>query len=87
MVTELTTKWRQMETEEIPVSVTLALLANVDNRLQRLSFTSNVRTRGDLQSELKAFTFNKRKMVPRSNKISKISKFRFHFWEIWTQNY
>jgi len=42
-----------METEEIPVSVTLALLANVDNRLQRLSFTSNVRTRGDLQSELK----------------------------------
>jgi len=34
------------------VSVTLALLASFDNRLQRLSFTSNVRTRGDLQSEL-----------------------------------
>jgi len=61
MVTELTTKWREMEKEEIAVSVTLALLASFDNRLQRLSFTSNVRTRSDLQSELKAFTFNKRK--------------------------
>ncbi|XP_039492175.1 uncharacterized protein LOC120452148 [Drosophila santomea] len=61
MVTELTTKWREMETEEIAVSVTLALLASFDNRLQRLTFTSNVQSRGDLQSELKAFTFNKRK--------------------------
>ncbi|KAH8388782.1 hypothetical protein KR215_009309 [Drosophila sulfurigaster] len=61
MVTELTTKWRQMDNEEIAVSVTLALLASFDHRLQRLSFTSNVRTRGDLQSELKAFTFIKRK--------------------------
>lgn len=33
MVTELTTKWRQTELEEIAVSVTLALLENVDNRL------------------------------------------------------
>ncbi|XP_068158434.1 uncharacterized protein [Drosophila tropicalis] len=61
MVTELTTKWRQMGIEETAVSVTVALLASFDNRLQRLSFTSSVKTRSDLQSELKAFTLNKRK--------------------------
>jgi len=34
MVTELRTKWREMEKEEIAVSVSLALLASFDNRLQ-----------------------------------------------------
>jgi len=69
-----------MEKEEIAVSVTLALLASFDNRLQRLSFTSNVRTRSDLQSELKV-TFNKRKsgfvehqseVYPKRQKLSSI---------------
>lgn len=58
VVTKLTS---QMEIEGISVSVTLALLASFDNRLQRLTFTANVRTKGELQFELKAFTFNKRK--------------------------
>jgi len=61
MVTSLITKWREMDVEEIAVCVTLAQLAHIDTRLQRLTFTSNVRTRSELQTELKAFTFNKRK--------------------------
>ncbi|XP_044572039.1 uncharacterized protein LOC123257343 [Drosophila ananassae] len=74
MVTELTTKWRQMDNEEIAVSVTLALLASFDHRLQRLSFTSNVRTRVDLQSELKAFTFIKRKSGAMEHQAETYSK-------------
>ncbi|XP_043863745.1 uncharacterized protein LOC122756913 [Drosophila mojavensis] len=54
-----------MDVEEIAGSVTLARLAQVDSRLQRMTFASNVRTRYDLQTELKAFTFNKKKMTSR----------------------
>lgn len=61
MMTSLITKFSDMDLEEIAVSVTLAKMAHVDNRLQRLTFTSNMRTRSELQTELKAFTLNKRK--------------------------
>jgi len=36
MVTSLITKWREMDVEEIAVCVTLAQLAHIDTRLQRL---------------------------------------------------
>jgi len=55
MVTSLTTKWRNMNAEEIAVSTVLAQMANFDNRLQRMVFSSNVQTRSQLQMELRAF--------------------------------
>ncbi|XP_033166434.1 uncharacterized protein LOC117145036 isoform X2 [Drosophila mauritiana] len=61
LVTTLTTKWRNMEIEEIAVTTVLAHMANIDSRLQRVLFTSNVRTRSKLQAELKAFTFDKKR--------------------------
>lgn len=60
MVTSLTTKWREMSVEEIAVTTVLAHMANFDNRLQRLVFSSNVQTRSQLQMELKAVTFDKK---------------------------
>jgi len=85
MMTSLMVKWREMDVEEIAASVTLARLAQVDSRLQRMTFTSNVRTRSDLQTELKAFTFNKRKMTSREEmslldiKRQKLSTIKCHF--------
>ncbi|XP_060649581.1 uncharacterized protein LOC132786888 [Drosophila nasuta] len=85
MVTSLITKWRDMKVEEIAVSVTLAKMAHVDNRLQRLTFTSNMRTRSELQTELKAFAFNKRKknlqeeISSPDRKRSKLSTIKCHF--------
>jgi len=61
MVTSLTTKWRNMNAEEIAVSTVLAHMANFDNRLQRMVFSSNVQTRSQLQMELRAFTFDKKR--------------------------
>ncbi|XP_033149706.1 uncharacterized protein LOC117134807 [Drosophila busckii] len=59
LVTSLMTKWRHMNPEEIAVSTVLAHMANIDGRLQRTVFASNVQTRAQLQAELKAFAFNK----------------------------
>ncbi|XP_053963223.1 uncharacterized protein LOC128866476 [Anastrepha ludens] len=85
MVTALINKWRNMDVEEIAVSVTLAQLAHIDTRLQRLTFTSNVRTRSELQTELKAFTFNKPKKSLQEEtgstdiKRQKVSTINCHF--------
>lgn len=65
LVTSLTTKWRKMNIEEIAVSTVLTHMANVDGRLQRLVFTSNVQTRSKLQSELNAFQVEKKRNVNR----------------------
>ncbi|XP_030080130.1 uncharacterized protein LOC115483108 [Drosophila hydei] len=60
LVTTLTSNWKNKNIEEIAVSIVLAHLANVDNRLERIVFTSKVQTRSDLQSELGAFSFKKK---------------------------
>lgn len=46
------TKWRDMNTEKIAVSVVLGHLANLDRRVQRIAYTANIQNRRDLQTEL-----------------------------------
>lgn len=57
-------KWKSMTAEEIAVSVALAHAANIDGRLQRTVFTTTVKTRNELQNELRAFSYGKRKDHP-----------------------
>jgi len=67
LVTTLTSNWKNKNIEEIAVSIVLAHLANVDNCLERIVFTSKVQTRSDLQSELGAFTFKKHRNADRDD--------------------
>jgi len=43
------------------VSVVLAHTAYIDTRLQRTVYTTNIRTRDELQNELREFAFAKKK--------------------------
>jgi hypothetical protein len=59
-VTALLSKWKQMSNEEIAVSVVLAHTAQLDNRLQRLLFTTNISTRSEMEQQLRAYAYGKR---------------------------
>lgn len=52
-------KWRSRTTEQISISVVQAHGAQVDTKLQRTVFTANIKTRTELQNELRV----KRKSV------------------------
>jgi len=59
LVTSLLTKWKRMSQEEIAVSLVLAITSQTDPRLQSSVFTTNIKTRNELQQLLKAFAFSK----------------------------
>lgn len=60
VLSTLSNNWQKMNANEIAVSVTLAHVAQIDNRAQRLAFTSKIDSRDSLLNELKAITFRKR---------------------------
>lgn len=49
------------------MSVVLAHVAHIDTRLQRIVYTTNIKTRNELQNELRAFAFAKKKEHPFEN--------------------
>ncbi|XP_052855636.1 uncharacterized protein LOC128264268 [Drosophila gunungcola] len=59
LVTSLLTKWKAMDIEEIAVSFVLAHTSQIDTRLQRLLFTTNITNRNELQQQLKAYAYRK----------------------------
>lgn len=61
LMSTIMTAWKDLKTEEIAVSYVLAHLAQFDNRLQRLAYTTDITSRNKLQQELKAFSILKRK--------------------------
>lgn len=67
LLTTLMAKWKSMTMEEIAVSVVLAHVAHIDTRLQRTVYTTNIKTRNELQNELRAFAFAKKKGHPFEN--------------------
>ncbi|XP_062142643.1 uncharacterized protein LOC133850536 [Drosophila sulfurigaster albostrigata] len=76
IVTLLMSKWKTKDLEEIAVSVTLAHMAQIDNKLTRWVFTKNVKTRNELQQQLHAHSFKKRSMDDDSTG-SERKKFKF----------
>ncbi|XP_044570425.1 uncharacterized protein LOC123257064 [Drosophila ananassae] len=61
IVTLLLSKWKSTELEEIAVSIALAHMTQIDNNLLRWVFTTSVTTRNELQRQLQAYAFKKRK--------------------------
>ncbi|XP_075992930.1 uncharacterized protein LOC142987876 [Anticarsia gemmatalis] len=61
LISSLLNRWKSASTEQIAVSVVLAHLAQVDTRLQRLAFTTEINSRHNLQQELQAYSYLKRK--------------------------
>ncbi|XP_064547225.1 uncharacterized protein LOC135434544 [Drosophila montana] len=60
IVTLLMSKWKTKDLEEFAVSVALAHMAQIDKNLLRWVFTTNVKTRNELQQQLQAHGFRKR---------------------------
>ncbi|XP_048485434.1 uncharacterized protein LOC119693379 [Plutella xylostella] len=60
-ITALMSRWKNASIEQVAVSVVLSHLAQFDNRLNRLAFTTEISTRSELQKELQAFSYLKRK--------------------------
>jgi len=61
LVTSLVSKWKEMSIEQVAVNVVLAHAAQIEPKLQRTIFTTDIKTRNEMQKELKAFAFGKKK--------------------------
>lgn len=61
LITSLLSRWKNASIEQIAVSTVMSHLAQIDTRLQRLAFTTELVTRQQVQQELQAFSYLKRK--------------------------
>ncbi|KAJ8716313.1 hypothetical protein PYW08_013598 [Mythimna loreyi] len=61
LMTSIMSRWKDLTTEQLAIATVLAHVSRFDRRVQRLSFTTEVNTRNQLQQELKAVSFLKRK--------------------------
>lgn len=60
LITSLMAKWKDMKSEEIAVSYVLAHLAQFDGRINRLAFTTDIKTRTKLIQEVQAFSLKRK---------------------------
>jgi len=60
LVTSLMPKWQSMNMQEIAVSFVMAHATQIDTRLQRLLYTTTIKTRSEMQQQIKAYAFAKR---------------------------
>lgn len=83
LVTSLMNRWKLINMEEIVVAIILSHLSQFDSRLQHTSFTTKIATMAELQRELKAYSYGKRKMTDSSGsndvKRPKFSNIRCHY--------
>ncbi|XP_073956615.1 uncharacterized protein [Choristoneura fumiferana] len=70
VMSSLMSRFKNIDTERIMVSIVLAHLAQIDTRLQRLAFTTEITSRTELQKELQAFSYLKRKALIYDDKRS-----------------
>jgi hypothetical protein len=74
----LMSSWKDKTVEEVAIAVTLAHAVQVEPRLQRLAFTTDISSRSKLQQELMAYGYRKRtfpgKQVKEDNSDSKKMK-------------
>lgn len=66
LMSSLMSRWSSLTTEQIAIATVLSHISKFEPRVQRLSFTTDIKTRNQLQNELKAVSFMKRN-APSSN--------------------
>lgn len=81
ILNKLTTRWQNMTMEQVAISVALAHVARSDNQIQRMAFTTEVKSRVQLQRELMPFVYRKRSLPlsEKSNQASEAKKPRLEF--------
>jgi len=62
IVTLIMSKFKSNDLEEIAVSLALAHMTQIDDKLSRWVFTNNIKTRNEMQQQLQAHTFKKRNL-------------------------
>lgn len=67
LMTLLTSRWKNLSNEEIAVSTVLAQISQIEPRVQRLAYMTEIETRNELQEELRSISFLKRKAPTSSN--------------------
>ncbi|XP_046976624.1 uncharacterized protein LOC124542776 [Vanessa cardui] len=76
LMTTLTNCWKDASKDQIAIATILAHISQLDPKLQRLAFTTDITSRDRLQQELQAFTHMKRKanISGESSKVSDIKR-------------
>lgn len=59
--------WKKLTSEQIAISTVMAHIAQIEPRVNRVVFTTEIDTRTKMQQELKALSYMKRKAPPTSN--------------------
>lgn len=75
-VSALMSNWSNLKTEEIAVAAVLAQISQFESRIQRIAFTTEIKTRSRLQQELLAFSFTKRKMLANDRDAPDTKRFK-----------
>ncbi|XP_046625036.1 uncharacterized protein LOC124307441 [Neodiprion virginianus] len=76
LMNSLMNQWKNLTTEEITLSTTMAHIARFESRVQRLAFTTDIVTRNQLHNELKAMSFFKRRSSDSLNERNEGSEFK-----------
>ncbi|KAH9636262.1 hypothetical protein HF086_009458 [Spodoptera exigua] len=63
LMSSIMARWNGLSMERLAIATILAHISQFDRRVQRLSFTTDIQTRGQLQQELQAVSFMKRKLA------------------------
>lgn len=64
IMSSLMSRWNGLTTEQIAIATVLSHIAKHEPRVQRLAITTDIKTRGEMQNELKAVSFLKRSAPP-----------------------
>ncbi|XP_050357341.1 uncharacterized protein LOC126778036 [Nymphalis io] len=80
IITSLMSRWKDCTKEQIAVATALAHISQHDSRLQRLAFTTEITSRQQLQKELQAFSYQKRK-APAAEALSTTDSKRAKFYK------
>lgn len=60
LMSSLMARWNGLTTEQIAIATVLSHIAKFEPRVQRLAFTTDIKTRNQMHNELKALSFLKR---------------------------
>ncbi|XP_074115209.1 uncharacterized protein LOC141537903 [Cotesia typhae] len=73
----LKARWRSLTVDEIINAVVLARLTHIDNRVERVALTTDIKTEVDFLSEMRGFSYTRKRPVSASDNSSAPDSKRF----------
>ncbi|XP_075210528.1 uncharacterized protein LOC142317866 [Lycorma delicatula] len=73
----LKARWRSLTVDEIVNAVVLARLTHIDNRVERVALTSDIKTEAECLSEMRGFSYTRKRPISASDNSSTSDLKRF----------